>query len=167
MKSFVFLIGCTLLFSACKDSKSQATAPLEKMASFEKLNNLEWVLGNWSNINENTQSFEVWERESDSVFIAMSVTLQEGDTIFAESMRLYQIDNRLHLYIETVGADANPVTFTQIENAQYPFTFENQANEFPSQITYSQPSKDKIHAWVSGTIDGAPQTSDFYFNKTN
>ncbi len=167
MRWILVLVFISLL--ACNDRvKKENTIVLETTpeSSFESLQSLNWILGSWSNISEGSQSYERWEVENDSLFIGMSITMKDGDTIFAERMRLFQNKGIVGLFVETVGAEPNPVVFTQVPNAEHLFTFENIENEFPSQIIYTQPEADKIHAWVSGNVDGSPQKMDFYFNRT-
>lgn len=168
MKHLLLVVTFCILI-ACGETKKESTpTPVSnttKTESFEKVEALSWVLGDWVNLNTETSSYEHWERETDSSFVAFSLTLRGQDTVFHEQMRLYQENNLLLLYVETVGDDPNPVVFSQKESAQHPFTFENPRNEFPSQIVYTLPEDTKIHAWVAGFIDGVPQKQDFYFTK--
>lgn len=57
------------------------------------------------------------------------------------------------------------MVFTLKEGAEHPFTFENSRNEFPSQIVYTNPESNIIHAWVAGFINGVPQKQEFYFKQ--
>jgi hypothetical protein len=155
----LFLVLCFVSIS-CKN----APAKVEQQ-SYIKIEKHDWILGDWTNISTETQSYEHWERTNDSTYLGLSVTMKDGDTIFAERMRLFEEKNRLKLYIETVGLEPNPVLFTELEGTTHPFTFVNPKNEFPSEIVYSRPEPNKIHAWVSGTINGEPQTIDFYFTR--
>jgi len=158
-----------LLISCNENVKKEAiTEIVEKpVVSYEKMDQLAWVLGDWTNVNEQTQSYEYWQKTNDSVYVASSMTLRNTDTVFAERMKIYQENGVVRLYVETVGPHPNPVLFTQKQNAEHPFSFENLQNAFPSLIVYSQPEPNKIHAWVEGIADGQTQRLDFYFNKAN
>ena len=45
------------------------------------------------------------------------------------------------------------------------FTFENAKHDFPSRISYTNPVKDSIHAWIEGTVNGEARKSDFYYKR--
>lgn len=163
----LLIVAALLLAISCGETKNEKAIEtidvvVEKSPKLEKLT---WLLGDWININSETQSYEHWERESATSFVAYSLTLRGKDTVLHEQMRMYDESNVLQLYVETVGDNPNPVVFTQKDNAQHPFTFENPRNEFPSQIVYTLPEANKIHAWVAGFIDGVPQKQDFYFKR--
>jgi hypothetical protein len=89
--------------------------------------------------------------------------LRNQDTVFAERRKIYEENNKIKLYVETVGPELNPVVFTLKKDAEYMFAFENPRNEFPSQIVYTNPERKKIKAWVAGFIGGIPQKQEFYF----
>lgn len=164
----IVLVVAIVLFS-CKDGGTKISEESIQtggtVKKYPKMEQLAWVLGDWNNFSQETESYERWEKENDSMYIAFSLTLKDGDTIFAERMKLFQNDGILGLYVETVGPEPNPVVFTQVPNAEYAFTFENQENEFPSQIIYTLPSPNKMHAWVSGAIEGTARKIDFYFDR--
>jgi len=167
MKRYILYCFVILTFISCKETtqSSQETVVEKTPVSYEKMEQLSWVLGDWTNINDQTQSYEYWQKNNDSVYVASSMTLRDTDTVFAERMKLYQENGVIKLYVETVGPHPNPVLFTQKENAEHLFSFENPKNEFPSLIVYTQPEFNKIHAWVEGLANGNPQRLDFYLNK--
>lgn len=168
MKNLLLFGLLIWLFVSCKEGHTtNDSKELEStVTSYEKMEQLSWILGDWTNINEQTQSYEYWQKTNDSVFVASSITLRETDTVFAERMKLYQENGIVKLYVETVGPHPNPVVFTQKTDAEHVFSFENLRNEFPSLIVYSQPQPNKIHAWVEGLADGNEQRLDFYLNKS-
>ena len=63
--------------------------------------------------------------------------------------------------------NAQPVTFRLIPSEKGVFTFENKAHDFPQRITYSNPVKDSIHAWIEGMVDGKPKRVDFLYKRVN
>lgn len=162
MRYSIFAVVCILFFTSCGDKEKKQVEPIKKDA----LADFTWVLGDWNNINSETQSFEHWERESDTSMVAYSITLRDADTVFHEQMRLFYQNGTAHLYIETAGDNPNPVVFSHKKDAEHTFTFENPRNPFPSQIVYTQPEPKKIKAWVAGFIDSVPQKQEFYFVKT-
>lgn len=163
MKNLLLICAVLLSFIACKENtKEVVIVPEEKGVTMQDLS---WVLGDWININTATQSYEHWEKSPDGSFVGESMTLRQTDTVFAERMKMYVEDETVKLYIETVGDTPNPVVFTLKQNAEHPFTFENPRNEFPSQIVYTNPEPNTIHAWVAGFVNEVPQKQDFYFKR--
>lgn len=147
---------------SCNTNKSHKVAGNK----YQLIDDLSWVEGRWTNINSETSSFENWLRINDSTLIAYSTTFNKnGDTVFAERMKLYLENDIPKLYVETVGPEPAPVIFTLKEGAEHLFTFENPALGFPSQIVYTQPEPGKIKAWVAGIVEGVPQKQEFYFLK--
>ena len=163
MKNLVLLVLLAVSITACKnDTKKVAELPESTAVSMQDLS---WVMGDWVNINAETESYEHWEKSPDGSFVGESMTLRQTDTVFAERMKMYKENDKILLYIETIGDTPNPVVFTLKEEAEHPFTFENPRNEFPSQIVYTNPEANTIHAWVAGFVNGVPQKQDFYFKR--
>lgn len=163
MKKIVVFLFLAVVISGCKDDVKKEEAVSESTAT--TMEDLSWVLGDWTNINAETESYEHWEKAADGSFVGESMTLRQLDTVFAERMKMYIEGDNIQLYIETVGDMPNPVVFTLKQNAEHPFTFENPRNEFPSQIVYTNPEATTIHAWVAGFVDNVPQKQDFYFKR--
>lgn len=163
MKNLLVLLLILISVSSCKNgSDKNEVVPEETSVSME---NLSWVIGDWMNLNSETESYEHWEKAEDGSFVGESMTLRQTDTVFAEHMKLFKENDAILLYIETAGVQPNPVVFKLKEGAEHPFTFENPRNEFPSQIVYTNPEGNTIHAWVAGFINGVPQKQEFYFKQ--
>lgn len=163
MKNLLLLFFFILSFSSCKNETKEQQVVLKEAST--TIQDLSWVLGDWININAQTQSYEHWEKAADGSLVGESMTLRQTDTVFAERMKMYIENEKIKLYIETVGDAPNPVVFTLKENAEHLFTFENPRNEFPSQIVYTNPETNTIHAWVAGFVDEVPQKQEFYFKR--
>lgn len=157
----VFILALTAI--SCKNEPTKQNVIVEDTAV--SMQDLAWVIGDWVNINTDTQSYEHWEKAADGSFVGESMTLRQTDTVFAERMKMYIENDEIQLYIETVGDAPNPVVFTLKTAAEHPFTFENPRNEFPSQIVYTNPEANTIHAWVAGFVNEVPQKQDFYFKR--
>ena len=61
----------------------------------------------------------------------------------------------------------NPVFFKLLPVENEVFAFENKEHDFPKKISYSNPVKDSIYAWIEGEIDNAHKKIDFYFKRSN
>ena len=160
----VILIGIILLLvSACRNEQSLLTSENE---SFGKIKKLEWLEGSWTNITEESQSYERWTRKNDSTLTSFSYTMVEKDTVFVEEVALQERFNDVYLTVKVPDQnDAEAVTFKLIPAEKGVFTFENKAHDFPTRITYTNPQKDSIHAWIEGTVKGEPRKVDFWFQR--
>ena len=134
--------------------------------NFEKINQLQWLLGSWTNRTDNKFSRETWSKQNDSTFSGFSYTVVDNDTVFAETMMLQQKDGNL-LFTAAVPNqnDELPVTFKLIPSEKGQFVFENKNHDFPERIFYTNPTKDSIHAWIEGTINGEKKVVNFPFSR--
>ena len=160
----IALILCLILtFFSCKKEVKQ-TEVLKK--NYEKIEQLQWLIGNWTNITEKKQSFENWQKANDSTLKAHSYTIVENDTVFAERITLQQIDTTVAFTVVAYNENDNkPVTFILKPTNNNISTFENLKHDFPSKISYSNPVKDSIHAWIEGNMDNEQVKVDFYYKK--
>lgn len=167
MKKYLFLIILPIILYSCKNSsESEKTESTVSTKKYEKIENLDWLVGTW--INESGEEFsqETWSKENDSTFTAFSFKQIRGETIFAETMALEQKGAELLLTV----ADANekgapPVSFKGISSEKQQFTFENKSNDFPKRITYTNPVKDSLQAWIEGSVDGEMKRLEFSFSR--
>ena len=135
--------------------------------SYDKIKQLTWLEGNWTNISENSQSYEAWSIENDSTLVSLSYTTVKGDTVFIETMSLQENRNGVFMTVDVPDQNEAPVRFTMIPSKEGVFTFENESHDFPKRITYSNPVKDSIHAWIEGIVEGEDRKVDFYFERSN
>ncbi len=167
MKKYLLVIFLPLLLNSCKNN-SEAEKPEKEITakSFEKMNQLKWLLGTWTNESGEEFSQESWSKENDSMFTAFSFTQVANETVFAETMALEQKTDSLFLTVVTANQnDAIPVTFKLISSEKGQFTFENKNHDFPERIIYTNPVKDSLHAWIEGTVDGETRKANFYFSR--
>ncbi|MGO3183482.1 MAG: DUF6265 family protein [Aequorivita sp.] len=167
MKKYLFLIILPITLYSCKNNseneKSESTVSNKK---YEKIGNLDWLVGTWTNESGEEFSQETWSKENDSTFTAFGFKQIGGETIFAETMALEQKGVKLLLTV----ADANekgesPVSFRLIPSEKDQFTFENKNHDFPKRITYTNPTKDSLHTWIEGTVDGGKKMLEFNFSR--
>ena len=165
MKNTVILVFVLLLILACKkDDKSIEIAA----SKYAKIEQLKWLKGNWENVTELEQSFEHWTQENDSTLLGHSFTLIGTDTVFAEKVTVKQ--NGDNVYFTVIAYQQNndqPVTFIMRDSKKGVFTFENPEHDFPTRITYSNPTQDSIHAWIEGSVNGQKRKVDFLFKRSD
>ncbi|WP_157417886.1 DUF6265 family protein [Aequorivita capsosiphonis] len=169
MKKYILLILLPILIYSCKNNSDNESA--ERFVSnkkYEKIGQLEWLLGTWTNESGEEFSQETWSKENDSTFTAFSFTQVDGETVFAETMALEQKGERLLLTVATANEKgASPVAFRLIPSEEKQFTFENKSHDFPERITYTNPAKDSLHAWIEGTVNDQDKKVDFSFSRKN
>ncbi|MGB1308268.1 MAG: DUF6265 family protein [Oceanihabitans sp.] len=165
MKNYSIIIAILLLSSTACINKKKDLVITPK--SYLQIEQLQWLVGNWTNITEKEQSFENWVKSNDSTLTAHSYTLVKNDTVFAERVTLQQLDeNQVAFTVVAYQQNNNqPVTFMLTSTKNKVFTFENPKHDFPSLIAYTNPVKDSIHAWIEGKINGNSRKVDFYFKK--
>lgn len=161
-------ISAFLLLLSCNHKTQEKVSSEEviREKQFETIENLKWLVGNWTHFTKKEKSYENWILANDSTLIAHSFTLVENDTVFAERVTLQQIDKNVFFTVVAYNQnDDKPVTFELIPSTTGTFTFENAQHDFPSKITYTNPVKDAIHAWIEGTVNGEDQKIDFYYKR--
>ncbi len=169
MKKYLLVIFLPLLLNSCKNN-SEAEKPEKEITakSFEKMNQLKWLLGTWTNESGEEFSQESWSKENDSMFTAFSFTQVANTTVFAETMALEQKADSLLLTVAAANQnDEKPITFKMISSENGQFIFENKNHDFPKRIIYTNPVKDSLHAWIEGTVNGEAKKVDFYFSRKN
>lgn len=169
MKKYLLLILLATILHSCKNN-SEAEKLETEMASekFDKIDQLQWLLGTWINENEEEFSQETWSKETPSTFTAFSFTQVGKETVFAETMALEQKADSLLLTVVTANQnEKKPVTFKLVSSENGQFTFENKKHDFPQRIVYTNPVKDSLHAWIEGSENGEPRKIDFSYSRKN
>ena len=169
MKKLLLLFLALIILNSCKNN-SDAEKPKTEITSekFEKIDQLQWLLGTWINQKGEEFSQETWSQENPSSFTAFSFTQVGKETVFAETMALEQKADSLLLTVATAKPEQEkPVTFKLISSENGQFTFENKNHDFPQRIIYTNPAKDSLHAWIEGTVNGEAKKVDFSFSRKN
>ena len=157
MKNIV-LISFTAVFLASCQNKSEN--------KFDKLQKMEWLVGNWEQKLPDGIVSENWTKENDSTYTGKSYFIKEKDTVHLESIVLTQKNETL-LYIPTVNGQNNdePVTFTMTSDAENTFSFENPAHDYPKKITYKKVNSTSLIATISGIQQGKPSQESYPMTK--
>ncbi|MBK5285495.1 MAG: hypothetical protein JJE25_08820 [Bacteroidia bacterium] len=132
----------------------------------KKIENMNWLIGTWSNISDDGKLSEVWAKTSDTVFSGKSFKIFQDDTVFSERISLELLRGGL-FYIPVVHNQNNglPVAFKLISNSGAEFIFENKEHDFPQRIIYKNTGKDSLYASVEGNDDGTFRKEEFYLTK--
>ncbi|MDT0678073.1 DUF6265 family protein [Autumnicola musiva] len=121
----------------------------------------DWLSGNWQRTNDEglNQTFESWKKNSAMEYSGVGYTLNSGDTIFKENLRIVQKNDKWNL--EVSGENEIPVVFPIINFNSHSFTAENKLNEFPKKIFYSFKE-----GRLTATISAGDTEIPFYFIKS-
>jgi hypothetical protein len=164
MFRIVFILSVLTLIFSCKNEVKKEVVSEE--IKFSKILELEWLEGDWTDINEESRSYETWTKINDSTLSAFSYVMVENDTVFVEFVNLQEHLNDIFFTVRVPDQnDAEAVTFKLIPSEEGIFIFENKAHDFPKRIIYSNPVKDSIHAWIEGVVEGESKRADFLYTR--
>ncbi len=101
------------------------------------IDQLDWILGTWARPanNEKRQSFEIWEKVSDTKYKGFGYTLKNGDTTFSEKLEIIEKAGDL-FYVAHVSHNKSPVFFKFTTISDTLFICENPIHDFPKEIAY-------------------------------
>lgn len=126
------------------------------------------VKGIWiASLPNNKQYLETWAARNDTLLEGRSFYItKEQKQVPAETVQLVYSRGTIRYIVTTVGQnEEQPVAFTLVRKEGRSFTFENKAHDFPQQISYRFPQRNKMKATISGTTAKGPVSMDFNFVK--
>ena len=129
---------------------------------FDKLEKMDWLIGNWEQALPEGILKETWTKQNDSTFTGDSYFITPKDTVHFESIKLTQKAEELTYSATVVGQnDDEPVDFKLTSDAENTFTFENPTHDYPQKISYKKASSDRLIVTISGKQQGK-QTQESY-----
>lgn len=150
MKNSLFLLLTALLIISCKQNTKREQSGMTKTTQ-EKENtvNLDWLTGKWKRSNEKAgkETFENWNKISPTEYLGIGFSLQKGDTISKETMKLVNSGGKWSLLVKT-PAEKQFIEFKMTELKDNEFTCINDSLDFPKRIQYSSEGK-KLKATIS------------------
>lgn len=153
---FIFTIAATSIVG-CKEASTEAKlySPDNKATELNQLEKSHWLIGKWENKTIEGESAEIWRKENDSTYTAISYFVAENDTISNEKIRLEQRAGQLYYIPLVSGQNKNqPVRFTLTTLSDKQMIFENPEHDFPQKITYTLVTPDSLYAEISGQKKG-------------
>jgi hypothetical protein len=128
----------------------------------DQFNKFNWLEGKWERISERSESFEIWEKISDSLFTGTNYSLRNNDTVSYESIRLEILTDGI-FYIPTVkGQNEDKPVYFKLISYEVEAIFENKEHDFPQIIIYKQEG-DSLKARIEGEINGSFKQIPFNF----
>ncbi|MCF6128753.1 DUF6265 family protein [Flavobacterium sp. AS60] len=156
MKTTLGILSIMLLVSCQNKSEKK----------FDKLEKMNWLVGNWEQKLPDGTLKETWTKQNDSTFSGDSYFINTKDTVHFESIKLTQKDDEL-TYIATVIGQNNdePVSFKLTSDADNTFAFENPTHDYPQKITYKKVNETSLIATISGKQQGKPTSESYPMTK--
>jgi hypothetical protein len=151
----VFICSASLLMFISCQNKSEK--------KFDKLEKMNWLLGNWENEMPEGVLTETWTKENDSTFSGTTYfIINKEDTVHSEAIILKQLNDEL-FYRPTVKGQNNdePVDFKLSSESENSFSFENPKHDYPQKIVYKKVNETSLVATISGMQQGK-QSSESY-----
>ena len=148
------LIGTVLILASCQEKSEN---------KYEKLEKMNWLVGQWENTTPEGLLKETWTKVNDSTFSGQTYFIKnEKDTVHSESIVLTQSKDEV-IYRPTVKGQNNdePVDFKLTSEVENSFTFENQKHDYPQKIVYKKVNDTSLIATISGIQQGK-QSSESY-----
>ena len=151
----VFICSASLLMFISCQNKSEK--------KFDKLEKMNWLLGNWENEMPEGVLTETWTKENDSTFSGTTYfIINKEDTVHSETIILKQQNDEL-IYRPTVKGQNNdePLDFKLSSESENSFSFENPKHDYPQKIVYKKVNETNLVATISGIQQGK-QSSESY-----
>ena len=149
--------------SCNQTKKEKQKEEIKSETMIEKSENFDWLLGKWKRLNEEEgkETFENWNKINETKYSGIGFTMQNGDTIKQEKIRLTKTSGKWNLTVK-VPEESESITFNGISHNETEFTCENNEIDFPNKIKYWK-NGNRINAMVSGGEMEIP----FEFEKLN
>ncbi len=157
MKKFLFLIFILLIFSF--------TSSQDKNSMDERFQKLSWIIDRWISPPGESITYENWVKIDDSTFSGESHTVENGDTVFSEQLRIEKIGDDVY-YTAIVKHNPGPVHFKLVELGENKAVFENPEHDFPNRITYMLKDDGSLYARIEGkNKKGEEVTGEFFYTR--
>lgn len=157
IKPFLLITALSVLVSCQNKSEKQ----------FEKLEKMNWLIGQWEKTTPEGYLTETWSKVNDSTFSGQAYfIIKEKDTVHNETIILTQVNEEL-IYRPTVKGQNNdePVDFKLTSDAENTFSFENPKHDYPQKIVYKKVNDKSLVATVSGTQQGKSSSESYPMSK--
>lgn len=161
----ILLLFVGILISSCnhiKKNDSESKTNEKQTALTKPTENFDWLLGEWKRLNEEEgkETFENWKKISSTEYAGIGFTMQNGDTINQEKIKLSKINDKWNVAVKIPEEES--VIFIGKSYNDNEFIVENTEIDFPNKIKYWKDGK-KLKA----TIANSEMQILFEFEKIN
>ena len=144
MKLYVILL--TIIFRTMPAFSQMTSSDLEKLS---------WIIDRWVSTDGESTSYEHWEKVNETLFSGGSETMKNGDTVFAEKLKIELIEGSVY-YVADVAHNPAPVKFKLTFLTDTEAIFENPEHDFPQKISYKY-----IEGNLNASIEGPSKKGDW------
>ncbi len=123
------------------------------------LTDVEWLVGTWerTNTKPGRSGYERWEKINDQELQGLGVSLNGGDTLFIEKLKIILRNDTLY-YVADVPENNRLVYFRFTALREGGFTCENPSHDCPKKIMYH-----KQDQYLNARISGDGKVIDYFF----
>ena len=156
MKKIIVII--LLFIVTCCQNKSEK--------KFDKLEKMNWLVGDWEQKLPDGTIRETWTRQNDSTFSGTSFFINAKDTVHFETIKLHQNIGKF-VYSATIVGQNNeePIDFKLTSDAENTFIFENPSHDYPQKITYKKLGNNNVIITISGKQQGKISQESYSIKK--
>lgn len=165
----VLLITLSLAF-ACNNESTGTTPATENTVKTDSLAKsdpaptvFELLLGTWK--TSNSKLFERWTKNDNGSYTSVVFSLKGSDTSWRERASIYP-ESEKWIYENLVAGqnDGKTVKFTSTSITSNSVQFSNPAHDFPTDINYTLPNANTVHAFIVGpNAKGGKDTIPFNY----
>ncbi len=160
----LLLVGLVLLLLSCNKQKESSVKTVSQPETEQKqITDFDWLLGKWKRLQEEEgkETFENWKKISESEYSGIGFTMQNGDTVKQERIRLKRNGDHWDLLVKTPD-ETEAIMFKGIRHSADAFTCENTTIEFPQEIKYWKDGEQ-----LKASVSGGDMEILFVFEKLN
>jgi hypothetical protein len=122
--------------------------------------------GTWTMKTRKGMICEQWQKDNNRLLSGRSFQVSGTDTSWLENLELAATGEAITYHSQVNGQnDGKAIPFTLTAAKDGRFVFSNPTHDFPQRIIYEFVTKDSVHAWIEGTINGKERRSDFYYGR--
>lgn len=102
-KGIVLLLAAiVILFMSNCTSTTNKESKVNKSEISKSTENFDWLLGSWKRNNEEAgkSTFEIWKKTNSYEYIGLGYTMQNGDTIKQEKIKLIKLNGKWNLEVK-------------------------------------------------------------------
>lgn len=135
-------------------------------AQTPSLKQFDFMLGYWQTQTPKSKITENWQATPEGLIGKSYRYDLKGDSTMMESVELKKAGNDIVFVVTGMEKDnAGTTSFKLVSSAKNRFVFENKAHDFPQRIVYENQGKDRLLAWIEGSVSGKLIKSEFSYKR--
>ncbi len=155
---------CSAVFSCGPEAVPEATGQAVAAPSAE-LDQLSWMVGYWSRIEDASSSEEAWLPPRGDVMVGVHVDLFASGRSFFEYLRVESRSDTLVYFASPRGREAVPFIASDISEGK--IVFSNMSHDYPQHIGYTLVGQDSLRSEVWGIVDGEERRSSWTWGRSS